>query len=276
MSQDQIRTLGSYMLPGKVPKFLEIYREATEPNFGYLVIDAKPDTPESERFKHRLFPIKEAKDRDDFQYAVSNQANNTENMVSCDQCGLMFEDIHDLQRHIQNWCPEVPTKRAKLECVDEKAVVEQPQPVNPLTTEAELPIFEEMWSDVEKTNNKLWQRKVDKLVQDGMIQEEAEAVADEHFQDADEDSFFDHYTTLLRRSMRLKDGLIHNKILEAVDSYKKEGYALKHAIRKALRDNWDEIMDMIADDDTESDTSSTTSDESAGSDVDEENIDDLE
>ena len=27
-------------------------------------------------------------------------------MPFCDDCGLVFENIHDLQRHVKKWCPE--------------------------------------------------------------------------------------------------------------------------------------------------------------------------
>ena len=34
-----------------------------------------------------------------------------EDMPSCDDCGLLFETMHDLQRHVKTWCPENTTKR---------------------------------------------------------------------------------------------------------------------------------------------------------------------
>ena len=245
------------MFPGRVPKFLEVYQKATQPVYGYLVVDAKPDTPESDRFKHQLFPIKEVENPIASHSIVSEQTDNIKEnkMVSCDQCGLMFEDLHDLQRHIQNWCPENPAKRAKIEI--EKAPEE---PVKATyTTEAELPVFEEIWVDAEKQNNRLWREKFDKYVQDGMPEDKAEEMADERFENSDEDGFFRRYETLLRQSLKLKNGLIHNKIVDTIDKYEKEGYALKHAIRKAIRDNKEEIMDMLNDDDASSDYSDSDS-----------------
>ena len=29
-----------------------------------------------------------------------------DNYHACDDCGLLLENIHDLQRHVKNWCPE--------------------------------------------------------------------------------------------------------------------------------------------------------------------------
>ena len=260
MSQDQIKTIGSFMFPGRVPKFLEIYQKATAPAYGYLVIDAKPDTPESCRFKHELFALKESENSESRHSSFGDQTDNIENltMVSCDQCGIMFEDLHDLQRHIQNWCPENPAKRARVELEKEP---EEPVKVT-YTTEAELPIFEEIWVDAEKINNKLWRQKFDKYIQQGMLEAEAEEKADERFETADEDSFFKRYETLLRQSLQLKNGLIHNKILDAIHKYEDEGFALKHAVRKAIRDNKEEIMDMLNDDDAASDDSDSDSEDS--------------
>ena len=260
MSQDQIRTIGSFMFPGRVPKFLEIYQNATAPAYGYLLIDAKPDTPESHRFKHRLFAIKEGEKHKSLHSSFDDQTDNTQNlnMVSCDQCGIMFEDLHDLQRHIQNWCPENPAKRARIEIEKEP---EEPVKVA-YTTEVELPIFEEIWVNAEKANNKLWRQKFDQFVQQGMLEEEAEEKADEQFENADEARFLKLYGTLLRQFLQLKNGLIHNKIVDAVRKYEEEGFVLKHAVRKAIRDNKEEIMDMLNDDDATSDDSSSESDNS--------------
>ena len=51
MSQDQIRTLSSFMFPGKLDSFMRIYNEATEIPHGHLVIDNKQNTSDKERFK---------------------------------------------------------------------------------------------------------------------------------------------------------------------------------------------------------------------------------
>ncbi len=57
MSQDQIRTFGTFMFPGLLDEFLRVYQEATAKPYGYLVIDAKQATPEDERFKTDIFNI---------------------------------------------------------------------------------------------------------------------------------------------------------------------------------------------------------------------------
>ena len=68
------------------------------------MVNAKPDTPESDRFKHQLFPLKEVENHIASHSIVGEQTDNIKEykMVLCDQCGLMFEDPHDLQRHIHD------------------------------------------------------------------------------------------------------------------------------------------------------------------------------
>lgn len=39
-------------------------------------------------------------------------------MVSCDDCGLVFDSTHDLQRHIKRWCPENDNRKRQLSLDD--------------------------------------------------------------------------------------------------------------------------------------------------------------
>ena len=55
MSQDQIRNLAGFMFLGKVCQFLEQYHEATSKLRGYLIIDSKQNTPDTERLKTDIF-----------------------------------------------------------------------------------------------------------------------------------------------------------------------------------------------------------------------------
>ena len=55
MSQDQITQLGRFMFPSKLDTFLSVYRKATLPAFGYLIIDGKVNTPMSQRLVTNIF-----------------------------------------------------------------------------------------------------------------------------------------------------------------------------------------------------------------------------
>lgn len=39
-------------------------------------------------------------------------------MVSCDDCGLVFDSTHDLPRHIKRWCPENDNRKRQLSLDD--------------------------------------------------------------------------------------------------------------------------------------------------------------
>ena len=55
MSQDQISSLGTFMFPAKLQEFLKLYRQATYRPHGYLIVDAKTNTPEQDRFVTNIF-----------------------------------------------------------------------------------------------------------------------------------------------------------------------------------------------------------------------------
>ena len=55
MSQDQIAQLGRFMFPSKLDTFLSVYRKATLPAFGYLIIDGKVNTSMSQRLVTNIF-----------------------------------------------------------------------------------------------------------------------------------------------------------------------------------------------------------------------------
>lgn len=52
----QIITLARQMYPGKTHYFLEAFEDATQPPYGYLLVDLRSDTPEDFRLRTGLFP----------------------------------------------------------------------------------------------------------------------------------------------------------------------------------------------------------------------------
>ncbi|KAL3100212.1 hypothetical protein niasHS_000222 [Heterodera schachtii] len=51
----QVRTLASQLFPTKSNYFTEAYRDATEKQFGYLLIDMHPESPELLRLKTNIY-----------------------------------------------------------------------------------------------------------------------------------------------------------------------------------------------------------------------------
>lgn len=54
--QLQIRNLGTQLFPRALSYFMDAYKDATVKNFGYLLIDIHPSSPEEVRLRTRVFP----------------------------------------------------------------------------------------------------------------------------------------------------------------------------------------------------------------------------
>lgn len=43
---------------------------------------------------------------------IKNSDKKQNEMIGCEDCGIVFENVHDLQKHVETWCLEqYPTKR---------------------------------------------------------------------------------------------------------------------------------------------------------------------
>ena len=93
------------------------------------MIDLKATTPESLRLRTDVFQsMKEPQIHGSYSYkSIRGQQNREKSdhfhpesedvdifrnhhpeaeMPACDDCGIVFENIYDLQRHVKKWCPE--------------------------------------------------------------------------------------------------------------------------------------------------------------------------
>lgn len=52
----QISTLAKQMYPGKTKYFMEAYEDAVAPQYGYLLVDCSPTTPDEMRLRTCVFP----------------------------------------------------------------------------------------------------------------------------------------------------------------------------------------------------------------------------
>lgn len=55
-SAAQVRALGNQIMPGKSDFFMDSYSKAVSRNFGYLLLDLSPTTPEVYRLRTNIFP----------------------------------------------------------------------------------------------------------------------------------------------------------------------------------------------------------------------------
>ncbi|MCG8049061.1 MAG: hypothetical protein JAY66_25830 [Candidatus Thiodiazotropha taylori] len=54
--QLQVQTLGRQVLPGQVTYFMDAFRKATEPKYGYLLIDLSPHSDPKYKLRTRILP----------------------------------------------------------------------------------------------------------------------------------------------------------------------------------------------------------------------------
>lgn len=51
----QIRTLATHLFPSKTAHFMEAYHDASSKNFGYLLVDMHPESPETLRLRTNIY-----------------------------------------------------------------------------------------------------------------------------------------------------------------------------------------------------------------------------
>jgi hypothetical protein len=173
VDKQSIMTLARQMYPGKIQYFMEKFSDSVRQPFGYFPIDLETTTPEELRLRDNIFqqsndslpcethvdtkkhlPILNEIHRDELHFLTDTSSDQTYDqllpkMISCDDCGVVLESLHNLQRHIKTWCPDkIPLKRKQTEVLYEemepnkKAKSEQAS-ITVTTTDGNVQIVEE-------------------------------------------------------------------------------------------------------------------------------------
>ncbi|WAQ94829.1 YMD3-like protein [Mya arenaria] len=87
VDRQSLMTLARQMYPGHTDKFMNAFAKATKYPYGYLLVDLKPFTAEDDRLKYDL--------------KLKSMAGKGK---ACDDCGLLFDSAHDVQRHVKRGC----------------------------------------------------------------------------------------------------------------------------------------------------------------------------
>ena len=275
MAQDQVRVLGRFMFPGKLQQFMRVFDMATQQPYGYLAIDATQATPDGDRLKTNIFEIKHQQqvsttlpetpiNKENFELkrhlSSGSQRNNMSEIMAfaCDDCGTMFDTVHDLQRHVKSSCPEGPpaTKKAKLEIQD---AIEGPKEHK---TEYELPVFKSMFEDAEADYEDAWRQKVKKYMRQDYSRKEAEEAADDKLKPLYMSDLLKSYISLINKITALSKGVIHNEVMSEYHSLAAEGYTDKEAIYIAVKRHENHIESLLFTDDDNESSASEDSDQS--------------
>ena len=198
IDKQQVITHSRQTYPDNPQHLIRHFKEATEKPFGYLLIDLKPTTSESMRMRTEVFTnmsIKEDNPRTTYHLQESPREErmllnnpveirsptfeNTDSsmgatMVFCDDCGLVFESTHDLQRHIKRFCPENDNRKRKLPLDNYKESPEKNSRVyhtddfipnhenDSFNTSTEEDYFKRMRQQNISENENTWSEKVEK------------------------------------------------------------------------------------------------------------------
>lgn len=131
------------MYPENSQHLLRHFKEGTSKPYGSLLVDLKLATPEHLRMRTDIMNSIKPKSSEEIRHFRENRPNiqtyemsvrpltenpqlsqtttaqphnneiKSEDMPSCDDCGIVFENMHDLQRHIKTWCPKNDSLKRK-------------------------------------------------------------------------------------------------------------------------------------------------------------------
>lgn len=240
VDKQQILTLSRQMYPENPQHLWRHFKEATSKPYGYLLIDLKPTTPEHLRMRTNIMNTIKPKSKERLDRFRESRHNTqtceeavhqpkgkskpsrtttaqlhkiqieSEELPSCDDCGLVFENVHDLQRHVKKWCPENVSPKRKRE--DEEKEEDQPPkkwiPFEPEEKEEkesqEHDVFNHHMKMAKKDNEKLWDQKYDKYIKKGLSRENARIQTEEKMNYKDLQRFLAKYCQLIQYILQLQ------------------------------------------------------------------------
>jgi hypothetical protein len=223
----------------------------------------------------RTHPIKSIEDGhyedtcDSYQTCFNLQSSLFDTMQSCDYCGLVFQDIHDLQRHLKDRCPEVNEKEDAsprwLSWNNNDESIDGEEPMDTDDESRENEVFDALMQ-LSKSDD-VWEKKYKKYVKEGMDADDIKRKAEEKTKATDIKKSSKIYAILISYILKLKNGTLHEHVMEDVDDFIDKGYDENKSINMPLSKNRHYIDNMWEDDDKEEDIETDEDDESNDDDV---------
>ena len=274
-----IMSLARQMYPGRSEIFMNTFTKATKQPYNPMLIDLKAFTPEHERLKSRIIWEDEADQKltnqepDTLHTAIKEDVSqstnhsliglqtvnietehlNTDDMAdknhSCDDCGLVFDTTHDVQRHVKSgWCPENIDRSStgkpehKEEPLIKKRKMEDIEDEDIEDNEAYL----HLWKKAKEDGESKYTAIRDRYVEDGEDMDTAEKMASEDMQPYDERHFMKRYEFLLEQYiLPLENSTIHTTILEQITLLRQRGVNNTSAIKRVLKKNANRFEDLF-------------------------------
>ena len=275
IDQQQVMTLARQMYPGNTGYFISKFSDAVNKPYGYLLLNLKPTTQDNQRLLSNVFDTEKEDDvisenvtintsETDHSYQI-NEDHSAEqtyiDMPSCDDCGVVLDSMHDLQRHIKSWCPENETLKRKLNDTDNndddskklkwekyESEIENGDDDEGVENADENEGFKQLLSDAIDAVKPKFDESYDKLVKDGMDEDEALQQGNEDVTRLIKRDFNKRYTNYLKLAVYLQNSDVNETIIERIQSLMDNGITLDTAIKRVLKKS-DSYFDDLFDDD---------------------------
>ena len=209
-------------------------------------------------------------------YSANDELENTNNKMAdkghaCDDCGLLFDTSHDVQRHLkQGWCAEKSEPPAKRRKTEESVKPNITSEENIEDNEGFLSLWKRVKSDCNGKFDKIYQQYID----DGEEEEDAREMTEDKIKPFEERKFLQIYGMLLENYwLPLLNNDTHTKIIESIRLLIRKGMSPSSAIRRVLYKNkasFEDLFDTTVSDDENTDDEESEEESTNENDSDEE------
>jgi hypothetical protein len=138
-------------------------------------------------------------------------------MPSCDDCGLIFENISDLATHMNRWCPENNDSSVRPSFTYLSTFDSHLSSFASLASVANFVKAISSPSSIIVCSSK--RDFLDSLLSSSCV---------------DLDQFMSRYGTLIQYILQLKNGKLHSKVMKVVDDLLEDGMDYKKAVKVAI------------------------------------------
>ena len=173
-------------------------------------------------------------------FQFSKEPMNVEDMASimarasCDECGVLFETLSDLQNHVRNWCyGGSDTKRPRLESQSSEE------------EENDNIAFINMANEIKEETEERFKAHVQKYQADGFTLKQAKEEAEMIMLSGDRQIMYKKYLAFLKTLFTFHKSELHCSIVRAVKEELDKSGDMTTAIRNVLRKRKMEITDFV-------------------------------
>ena len=173
-------------------------------------------------------------------FQFSKEPINVEDMASimarasCDECGLLFETLSDLQNHVRNWCyGQSDRKRPRLESQSSEE------------EENDNNAFINMANGIKEETQERFKAHVQKYQADGFTLKQAKEEAEMVMLPGDRQMMYKKYSAFLKTLFTFHKSELHRSIVRDIKAEMDKSGDMTAAIRNVLRKRKMEITDFV-------------------------------